>query len=114
MRAPGSGEDLGGGEGHQAWPLRGLFRLLLASSLLLNENWTLVVLTIYTSISYMLFGIIMYYFFPTRQAGMLRAMCACTYMCMYLCGHTQRQEERENMQTAMVLNKPFLLIRSFC
>jgi len=34
MRAPGSGEDLGGGEGHQAWPLRGLFHLLLASSLL--------------------------------------------------------------------------------
>lgn len=34
MRAPGSREDLEGGEGHQAWPLRGLFHLLLASSLL--------------------------------------------------------------------------------
>ena len=56
----------------------------------------------------MLFGIIMYYFFPTRQAGMLRA-CVTVRICVCTCGHTQRQEDRENMQTAMVLNKPFLL-----
>ena len=39
---------------------------------------------------------------------MLRA-CVTVRICVCTCGHTQRQEDRENMPTAMVLNKPFLL-----